>query len=57
MPLRTLKMKLQKTIGVKATSMHLFDESGDAATEWEGDRRELSDLGVEEGGEIWVRED
>ena len=57
MPLRTLKMKLQKTIGIKAALMRLFGEEGEGATEWEGDRRELSDLGVEEGGEIWVRVD
>ncbi|KAL7415269.1 hypothetical protein BDY24DRAFT_439705 [Mrakia frigida] len=57
MPLRTLKLKLQKTIGIKAASMRLFGKEAEGATEWEGDRRELSDLGVEEGGEIWVRSD
>ena len=58
MPLRTLKMKLQKTLRpLKASSMHLYGDdpsSSVAAVEWEGDRKLLSDLDVEEGSHIWV---
>ena len=69
MPLRTFKLKLQKTLkdvegggGVKAADMRLYGRDPDegkgvvgVVEEWEGDRKTLGDLGVEEGGEVWAQ--